>query len=198
VISLNSISNSRLIGGLARTFAMKISGSPAPTLAPEVSPGYEINNWSDPTTPFLQRARLQTASAPLTPVATQFAEYQLRNPVNSGVLVVVTDILVTLASVAGMSFATTDFTPIGTALEDFRWLRNGVGQQQGTAILSARSTAAPTNWTARLYLANVETKCRWVIPPGCALGMTSLSSVNNNWQLAWREIPVQAEELQNG
>ncbi len=200
MISLNAITNGRLIRGLVRTFGMKISGSPAPTLAPEISPGYDVNNWADPTQPFLALTRLQSIWLNVAPSAGNFAVFQLRNPVNSGSLVVVEQLTVLASIQAGLILTTANLgSVVSTALNDFRWFRPGL-TQQGAAIASVEQNVAPLGPTAYVLYGNVNAaKCRFVIPPGAALYVQGQSlAVANGCVFVWREIPTGAEELSNG
>lgn len=200
MISFNTITNGRLIRGLVRLFGMKISGSPAPTLAPEITPGYEINNWDDPTAPFLQLARLQSVSLSTSAAVGQQGAYLLRNPINSGVLVVVEYVGTQSAVQMGVILQTTNLGFVTTTtLRDFRWFRAGL-TQQGSAIASADNLVAPLNPTSAYVLNAVNDLVQdWVIPPGCALYCNNvLQNVGNQLIWKWREIPITAEELVNG
>jgi hypothetical protein len=200
VISLNAITNGRLIRGLIRSFGMKVSGSPAPTLAPEVSPGYEINNWDDYTQPFLQMTRLQSCFQAGTPGAGNHVVFQLRNPANSGVLLVVEAISSFATIQLGLILTSSNLgTVTSTSLRDFRWFRPGL-QQQGAGIASTEFTPAPIFPTAESLQGTQQiARSHWVIPPGAALIATTVVAVTpNTVTFFWREPLVAAEELSNG
>ncbi len=196
----NRILNPRLTSALVRVFGMKTGENPAPTLAPEISPGYDINNWDDPTLPFIQGTRLQQSFASATPPAGEFNEWRLRNPVNSGVLLVLEEISCNTVIQWGMSFETTDWAGLpGSGLRDFRWLRQG-GTQQGAGIFSRRNALTVTSWPTGRILNQVEgMRLTYVIPPGCAWNANQVNAaIFGSLQVTWREVKVAPEELATG
>lgn len=200
----NQILNPRLVSPLVRAFGMKTGQNPAPTLAPEVQPTFDTNQQDDAAQYFLRRSRLFGVRTSVGAVVGQNAEIQIRNPVNSGVLLVIRKLAMFSGSYCayGTRVTSSDYGTIVTdgAIFDTRWLLIG-GTSPRTAIVSSQTNALPFFFSGGYIFANDigERDVSIVIAPGTSFN--ALANTANQalfFSCSWEERPVAAEELQTG
>lgn len=200
-MQFNLITNPRRAGWLVRAFAMKVAGSPAPTLAPEVAPSIDVNQMDDPTLHFLRGARMQACHNFFTASVGNVNRMQIRNPSNSGVLLLVTQVTNSSTNVMSHGSGVQAGDLAGGALQpqprDSRWF--SVGGTRGTALASWDQTAAPAVPLQYVTLAAAVHEVEMVVPPGSAWQcMCQAANVAGNLVVTYLEVPVQAEELSTG
>jgi len=208
-MQFNQILQPRFSSLLTRYFAIRGAGSPAPTLAPEIAPSFDVNQMDDPAIYYTRGEKL--ASYSTTTLAAAVGNYTrllLRNPAGSGTMVIVEQLLANATvSVFGLLTATTvdDANAQVGYLRDYRWVQSA-GVVSPSAIVSwgNASAAAPAGGNGRVFLAPANSASWWewpiVIPPGGALYLY-VSAVNTamvNGGFRWRERPLPAEETANG
>jgi len=202
VIEFNKILNPRLVTPLVRVFGMKIGGSPAPTLAPEVAPGIDVNQQDDPTLFFLRQIKLMGVTFNLAPSVGNITKVQIRNPANAGVVIVIQSITIASSGAVfdGTGVSIVDLTTVTIPQpRDGRWIT--AGGARGAGVPSWSQTAAPTS--PQQYIVNPNTaelqSREIVVPPGSAY---QLQQDTANLQLLcsiqWYERPIAAEELSTG
>lgn len=202
MIEFNKILNPRLVAPLVRLFAMKIGGSPAPTLAPEVAPSLDVNQQDDATLFFIRNERLMGTVLVVAASVGNIGKAQIRNPTNSGVLLVVKSVYVISATSVnlGVGVLLTDEANVRIPQpRDGRWY--SVGGSRGTAVVSDGATAAPTSFLSSFVNSNNVDKqvCEFVVAPGQAFTATgNTANVGITIGLEWVERPVGAEELSIG
>jgi len=199
----NQILNPRLTSPLVRLFGMKTGANPAPSLAPEVQPGLDVNQQDDPAQFFLRRSVIYGARNSVAAVAGQHSEMQLRNPAGSGLLLVIRGLAVQSTSTVslGTRVTTSDYSTISTngAFRDTRWLTLGSSAKAG--ILSGQTSAVPLFYSGGyIYASDNDVKpSNWVIAPGTSFNLlTNTANVDLFLSIEWEERPVAAEELQTG
>lgn len=202
MIEFNKILNPRLVAWLVRVFAMKIGGSPAPTLAPEVAPSIDVNQQDDPTLRFIRGERLMSATFNLAPSVGNINKLQVRNPANSGVVVVITSISVASSGGVfdGVGVSTTDLVTFVTPQpRDSRWF--AVGGTRGASLVSWSQTAAPTSPQQYITVPNstgLMTR-EIVVPPGSAYqAQQDTANLQLLYSVQYLERPIAAEELSTG
>ncbi len=203
MIPFNLITNPRRAGWLVRAFAMKVAGSPAPTLAPEVAPSIDVNQMDDPALFFLRGERLQSLAYAFAASVGNANQLQLRNPPNSGVLLIITGITHNGASLFQHGTGVQAGDLAGGTLQpqprDGRWI--GVGGTRGTAIASWAQVAAPSVPVQCILPANsLDFHPLQIVVPAGSAWQGANGSVNAADYIAvqYIERPVQAEELQTG
>lgn len=202
-MDFNLITNPRRAGWLVRAFGMKISGSPAPTLAPEVAPSIEVNQQDDPTLRFLRGEKMMGMNNFFAASVGNINRIQLRNPANSGVLLVVTAFVNAMTAnnqaQIGVGVLTAELAggSIVPQPRDGRWLQ--VGGSRSTSIGSWDQTAAPAIGVQYVSWAPENRTIELVCPPGTGASMMGNSSNQAGWfGFEFYERPVAAEELQTG
>jgi len=199
----NQIGQPRFNSPLIRFFGMKIRGAAAPTLAPEIAPSFDINQQDDPTLPFLRGERLLGGYRGPAAVAAQYGRVRLRNPVNSGVLVIV-DAVYAICSqpvVYGQEGSLSDESSLSKLNSlDGRWAANGGGL--ASSIFSDGTNAATGTPNVFGIINSLDASVRRVgavIQPGNGfLAYCSVVNVALSFGVYARERPVTAEELATG
>lgn len=198
----NQILQPRWSAQLIRRFAMKVQGSPAPTLAPEIAPSIDVND-PDIASWFLRQEKPLAFATRITAAAGFYSTFQMRNPTGSGVLVAVDYVLGFTSGAAvwtGVIATTTDLTNAGAmAVMDTRW----AGTLSPTPVrYSWRNNSAGaivgTNRPGMIVGFDYQ-PIRAVISPGFAFVIES-AAVNQQVDVGImaREIPLPPEEEQNG
>ena len=202
-MDFNLITNPRRAGWLVRAFGMKISGSPAPTLAPEVAPSIEVNQQDDPTLRFLRGEKIMGCSVFFAASVGNINRMQLRNPANSGVLLVITaftnGMTGTNQAQVGVGVLTAELAggSVVPQPRDGRWLQ--VGGSRSTSIGSWDQTAAPAIGVQYISFSPENRKIELVCPPGTGASIVGNSANQTGWwAFEFYERPVAAEELQTG
>jgi len=201
VIEFNKILNPRLVGWMVRVFAMKIGGSPAPTLAPEVAPSIDVNQQDDPTLYFLRGERIMASTVFFAASVGNVNRFQIRNPATSGVLIVVTAVGNTHSTnwLHGTGVQVGDLAG-GSAIpqpRDGRWIASG--GSRGAALCTWDQTAAPTAPLQYIVQNVQQERCEIVVPPGSAWqGLANAANLAGYVAVEYRERPVAAEELSTG
>lgn len=203
MIEFNKILNPRLVGWMVRVFAMKIGGSPAPTLAPEVAPSIDVNQQDDPTLPFLRGERLMAAGNFFTASVGNVNKFAIRNPATSGVLLIIEGVThnaaTTLTHGTGVQTADEAGGTVQPQPRDGRWIASG--GSRGSAIASWSQTVAPTTPVQYLLPQNAidVQQCAIIVPPGSAWQcIMAAANTTGSVQVQYRERPIQAEELSTG
>lgn len=198
----NQIGQPRWNSPLVRFFGMKVHGAAAPCLAPEIAPGFDVNQMDDPSLPFLRGEKRMMMSLALSAAPGFFSSIILRNPAASGILVVVQRVLLIVGGITnvGTIASTADLT---NSIRG-RVLDTRMGTGTGAAVMSSRNdSAGPIVGTpiARHTTTNVDgwQQLEVVISPGFALCLES-SVVNQalTASLQWWERPLPAEEESTG
>lgn len=202
----NAIGQPRWNSPLVRFFGMKIGSAAAPSLAPEIAPSFDVNQMDDPQLYFLRNERLGQGGTVLAAAAGFFSSAQLRNPANSGVLLILkgltvyaTGASVDVSVVLNQAFNLTNV--LSNPLSDTRWFDIGT---TGTAgIVSSRNNnAGIAGSAARLMqvpVGTLHTITDVVLAPGDALvADTSVVNAALWFGFKWRERPIPAEELATG
>lgn len=199
----NQITNARLVSPLVRFFGMKTQGNPAPTLAPEVQPTFDVNAQSDAAAYFTRRSRLFGTRFSVSAVVGQNSEAQIRNPANSGVLLVIRKLGVFSTSYIGYGcrITTADYGTIITDGSQFdtRWLLSSASSK--AAIVSAQTNAIPIFYSGGYIFANDigERDMSIVVAPGSSFNILANSANAAIFvSCSWEERPVAPEELQTG
>lgn len=214
---MNQILNPRFSSMLTRVFAIKSAGSPMPTMAPELAPGYEVNNLDDLTQPFLRGERLaQGCVSAGAPGAGNYTRSWLSNPINSNTLLIVRlfDYWTQTVGAVGVQIfsAVTNPTPTGSGTlssTDTRWHQAAVSTSIApVGKLQYSQTAVAPNLVDAIANINIGLSMPTpitvpldvVLKPGSYLQLTHTTIttptlVTNFW---WREKPLQAEESATG
>jgi len=215
---LNQILNPRFSSALTRLLAMKTGGSPMPTMAPELTPGLEVNNLNDRSMHFLRGERLGQGFCNVgAPGAGNYTRIQLVNPVGSSTLVIVDQLRYwtdTAAQVL-LDIVATGTIPTPTGAGVFRatdsrwWSQDGTLSTRSAAQLQYQNTAVVPTATNSIYNLNVtgtmgitfhDVPCYAVLRPGSylqiALTVVATPVLYTNWW--WREKPLSNEESATG
>jgi len=198
----NAIGQPRWNSPLIRFFGMKIGSAAAPSLAPEIAPSFDVNQQDDPQLAFLRGEKIAGYGRSLAAAAGFYSSAALRNPANSGILVIVDTIMAYSAtSAATVSISQlNDLTSSGPCTpRDTRWGNNVTT----TARYTYRNDSAGPVAGARIAEIPAGTfgmhEMPVVLSPGFALVLET-SSVNAAlaWAFRFSERSIPAEELQTG
>jgi hypothetical protein len=205
----NQIGQPRWNSPLVRMFGMKIGGAAAPTLAPEVAPSIDVNQMDDAAMYFVRGEKLCGAMVTtIAAAASNYSRFVIRNPADSGVLLITETIGVigTVKCYAIMTATTVDdATAVLGFVRDRRWVNAGLTNT--SAILSAGNASAvePNAGNGKLWFSQSVPNGEYqplniVIPPGSALYVycSSVNTAITNVGILWRERAVAAEELATG
>lgn len=203
MIEFNKILNPRLVTYLVRVFGMKVGGSPAPTLAPEVAPSVDVNQQDDVTLRFIRGERAMALNYAFAASVGNINRLQIRNPSTSGVLIVVTGVVHNGATVFqhGVGLQTGDLAggSIQPQPRDSRWF--ATGGTRGAGVATWDQTAAPTVPVQYMVPANQGgfAPCEIVVPPGSAWqGQNGSANAADYVVVEYYERAVAAEELATG
>lgn len=200
----NQILQPRWAGALVRSFAMKVQGSPAPTLAPEIAPSFDVND-REASLAFLRQEKLTGHAQYIAAGVGFYSSYQVRVPAASDVMLVVEGIMgwtPTQTVRCGIIVASSDLANSGRcAIADTRW--NGVSGQTASRYSYQNNSAGSVVGTTNVFwlpaLAVGYNPCQIVLTPG--FGLVIECTVVNNAMLAGfvgRERALPPEEAQNG
>lgn len=211
----NQISTGRFNSLLIRLFGMKISGAAAPSLAPEIAPSLDVNQYDDPQVFFLRGDRLAFGYVSgAAPGVNNYRYNGIVNPTNSGVLCVVTRIRVhssTTGSVLGLvspQAPAIGGTPSNS--RQFRERRWAATVNQPTCTLNTLATtqspAALPSGQCALYTLPTSNVAVEVVQPGIVLppgfdfqlAHTTIQTPDLITNFEWIERPIPAEELATG
>jgi len=172
LIGFNEYTRARFNDGIRSLLGMDAQ-TPAPSVAPEVSPSLDINEQDDPTLFYLRAERLMAWRQSQAAAAGAYAAWHLFNPANSGMVVVVEDLLLH-SDLAGLAYFSLTLgsaagTPGTSQVRDARW-----PNQRGMAVMSVSSDAVnPSGYLNLLWVyviafnnSVVELRAPVVIPPG--------------------------------
>jgi hypothetical protein len=197
---MNNIGQPRFSALLSRMMGMKGQGlASAPMLAPEIGPSVDVNQQDDVTLPFLRQEKLLASYRGQGGVAAEFTRFRVRNPVGSGVVLVIESISVISASAAryGSTFAIADETNLFRLNQrDMRW------GQTSTCIFSSGTNAAAITDTVFGIINTSDASTRVVnavIPPGAAFYVMA-ETVNTvaTLNVMARERSITNDELSTG
>lgn len=202
----NQILNPRLTSPLVRIFGMKTGGNPAPTLAPEVQPTLDIND-ADPSLAWLRLERLLAFNFSLAAGgAGNWTAVMIRNPANSGALLVIERFLGASAAadvVSATISAAADYTTAGSpSPRDTRWI-TPAGSYVGTGRASSQITlvASPAGFVHTRSPQNtfLVLEAPVVLSPGWAFVLyPGIANAALSGFVQWRERPLPQEEQQTG
>jgi len=202
VSMLNQILQPRFSSMLSRYFAIRGAGSPAPTLAPEIAPSFDVNQMDDPPQFYTRGEKIAGGAGSVVAVAAQHAYIQVINPVGSGQLVILDAVMASsAASAAAAIFSSGSFAPtnnLGASMRDSRWVNLPVATVSGGTQVAPLITAGHVY----RYVSNADPKYesqQIVLPPGTAFVVASLV-VNNALTVGftWRERTLPNEEIATG
>jgi hypothetical protein len=203
-MAVNEIQVGRYNGILHKLFSMK-EGAPAPTLAPEVSAGFTLES-DRPEWAFLAGDRLCAAWGNGGPAPGQTQKYALRNPVNSGVIAVVTKVKVWASATAPITFSvglTSAPFPGGWTgfLSTFRDTRLGgfAGAPTTCQMVGISSAGAFLVLFADVFRGAIntqpETTTPYILAPGTALVVEDLTAnLADQATFEWRERALDSAE----
>lgn len=120
----NAIGQPRWNSPLVRFFGMKVGQAPAPTLAPEIAPSFDVNQRDDPSLAFLRGEKLASYGTTIAAAVGFYSTAALRNPAGSGAMIEVELIQAySLNSAVTLSLSTiSDLTSAGyCTVRDGRW-----------------------------------------------------------------------------
>jgi len=201
----NHILNARFSALLTRAFAIKGPGSPVPTLAPEISPSYDVNSRDDAALAFLRMEKLCGIGQQVGPVAAEYAGACLLNPAGSGLLLEVEQLIVfsTGTVFAYLGVGTSGLaTPVNPFVRDTRWGPVSGGTYSAAAKVSQETNAVlPGGNAIARFPPNALGFFAMpiVISPGHRLilanGTVNLAIA---YTMQWRERALPPEETVNG
>lgn len=208
-MQFNQILQPRFSSLLTRYFAIRGAGSPAPTLAPEIAPVFNVNQQDDTAAFYTRNERLAHYGAgTLAAQALNYTRALLRNPAGSGILLIVERVLLN-TGVTGYGILTATTVDDANAqvgyLRDYRWVQSA-GVVSPSAILSwgNASPVAPNGGNGRVYTSAANQsqwqECNVIIPPGGAfyLYAGTVNTAINTVGFDWRERALPNEEVGNG
>jgi len=175
LIGFNEYTRARFNDGIRALLGMDAQ-TPAPSVAPEVSPSLDINEQDDPTLFYLRAERLMAWRQAQAAGAGAYAAWHLFNPANSGMLVVVEKLHLHSLTAGNAYFSLTLGSAAGTPgtsqVRDARW-----PNQRGMAVMSVSSDAVNPSGYLNLFEVEVITFANSVIdllapvviPPGFQL-----------------------------
>jgi len=171
LIGFNEYTRARFNDGIRALLGMDAQ-TPAPSVAPEVSPTLDINGQADPTLFYLRAERLMAWRQAQVAGAGAYAKWSLANPVNGGLVVL--DGFIVHSATAGLLYVSLTLgsaagTPGTSQVRDARW-----SNQRGQATMTASSDAINPSgflniaWVLVIAFNNsvVELPAPVVIPPG--------------------------------
>lgn len=204
---MNQILNPRWNSPLIRMFGLRIQGAAAPTLAPEIAPTVDVNQMDDPSLYYLRGERLCSLPYFVNAAVGNISVLQIRNPSNSGVLLVIDQAILSATGdvLWGYRLTNTDLTTLAsqTFVRDARYYNAAAGIIRGTAIPSVDNTFSPIFSmfvVGRAKASNTnERPIGITLPPGWAfVAYTDGTNLNVSGTVWWRERPFYPEELATG
>lgn len=200
----NQIGQPRWNSPLVRFFGMKGGSPPAPTLAPEIAPSFDINQRDDPSLAYLRNEKLAGYGTTLSAAVGFYSTAALRNPANSGMLIEVQRVLAySLNSTVTISLSTiSDLTSAGACTPyDTRWGplttiftagRYTFRNDSAGPLSGQRLMQVPAGVTSMIELGTL-------LVANTAL-IIETAAVNQGLTFAFqfRERPIPAEELATG
>lgn len=204
---MNQILNPRWNSPLIRMFGLRIAGAAAPTLAPEIAPVKDVNQMTDGVEHFFRGEKICTYQDFVAAAVGNISTFQIRNPANSGILLVITSLAINCVGsvVYGCAQRTIDLTTLGSqsSVRDARWYNPASGLMRFSSITSRDNTFAAwgSHFTlGRVFPNTVQTRqVDIVLPPGWVfLAYTGATNQDLAWSVDFRERPFQPEELTTG
>lgn len=204
----NAIEGGRWDNLLRRFFNIKERGV-APSMASEIVPVFAVEPPDDPTDDFLRDNRLMAAAEDVAAVAAEFGIWELRNPANSGMLVVVSqmwasargDAIANFVLGIGVQLSSGEINAVTKGLRDLRWDAAGALIQQSAAdFLSYTDPAIPgveiKRWSGPAAAGHFEWNVPIIIPPLYSVfGYNRTANERFEGGVVWSERPFEPSEL---
>lgn len=204
---MNRIGQPRFSGLLQRFFGMKGEVNPAPILAPEIAPSYDVNQMDDPTLLYLRGERRFAAYVNIgAGGAGNWSAAQLRNPVDSNTLAIVEEQFLfcsTINVLAALQIGLAAYVNVQAPSPlDSRFFDAGTNYRPACGVTSSTAlVASPAGFVIDTQLqTQVQRITRPVVlSPG--FSMTWYPNLANSALIAviyWRERVINQDELRTG
>lgn len=203
---MNGINDWGINQFLQRRLNITDAPAPASTLAPEVMPVVQVMPPSQEDA-FLRGERLCAAATAVGALAANYSVVTLFNPVGSGILVLVDDVILNSGSTTFSMLCYLErvqlptFATQGSGVRDSRW---GLATNRSAAVFAAGQTATAPN-IAWIYFARPQVvaglapsryNLGCVLTPGTMLLLfPEIVNASQNSTIFWRERPAQPSEL---